>query len=563
MMPSSTPARVVLAVLILVIGVAATALSQALGYPIAPYALPVAIVVAALSLLVHGAEARHHGHGHSVRHLAARHGHLHAAIGVLVFAVVSVAAFVALTKAGGATFDPHRRIAPAAVRTGGGALPLDVDNSDLIADPGSNQGNTNACVGWTTVRLIRAEHARLGQEAPGLSGFYTYQHTSNGPSNGYTSFDQEVASTNNYGVVPISVHPSFSYSTPASWEQGYAHEYGASLRYLWYGNPGSSGLYPIMAALAQHRLVGGLFEERWSLANSTWWGAAYTDDNGSLIGYHAMTITGYHVDPSSGAVYLRVANTWGSSFGQGGSIWFTPTGYSHIVAAVVISPGRYSWPVPAPVVPVRPTARPRPTATPRPRPTATARPRPTATPRPRPTATPRPRPTATPHPIARSLYSVTVPAYLRRGPGAGTGNAQPATLLRAGWRVYRLATDPRTPRWAFVHTLNGRHGWALKVHLRSATPTRPTPRPTARPTVRPTATPTPRPTVLTVTVASTLRSGPSAGSVPSRPITVARKGWHLTHRHGGPITARWIRACPFPTKGRALSCGWIDRSHVR
>jgi hypothetical protein len=66
-------------------------------------------------------------------------------------------------------------------------------------------------------------------------------------------------------------------------------------------------------------------------------------------------------------------------------------------------------PTETPTAPPTATSTPRPTATPTPRPTATPTPRPTATPTPRPTVTPTPRPTKTPTPVSITIGSTTPP----------------------------------------------------------------------------------------------------------------------------------------------------------
>lgn len=418
-------------------------ISSDLRFPIGLACIAVAVLAIAILSLRHIAHNRQRAlAGQPLKsvgqHVRTHAGH-HLGAGAVagVGAAVLLGAGVAIIAHGfGARFNRQLHVAapPALAQLGRTGPPVSPDLERYLP-PVYDQGATAACGPHSLVEAIYAQVLEQTGRPPVLSPWQNYYYAAGNSSAG-TSIDQDTRAATAHGVETLAGWPTIG--GPDGTDP--AHTTGlprASYQTLFYQPQGWNGLYAVEAELNAGYVVILLHQVHDGEYNA--FGVSTTDNQGSPRGYH-FAVAYKHVGD---VIYIR--NSWGSGFGIGGDVGFTPAAFLNTVeAAYIIHVGvPAAWRPPAP----SPTTVPLPTA----------RPRSTSTPRPRPTATPRPRPTQTPRPVARVIGRST---NLREAPAL---HASILEGLPAGTHVEDLGQH--SPPWAHVRVAV-RTGWVLTATLR-------------------------------------------------------------------------------------------------
>lgn len=243
---------------------------------------------------------------------------------------------------------------------GGDSLPRRVDLSPSLPPPG-DQGQQGSCVAWTVAYALRSYQAHIREQspiviAPGaidsarvFSPAFVYNQINNG-RNGGTYFGDALNLLQDVGAVPLSqmgYDPMDFTSQPdsaalanaanyrlLSWKRVDYHDI---LEVKSQVNAG----YPVM--------IGANVDDGFMHGGKDFvWRAA----SGQPRGAHAMLVVGYDDDRHA----MRVINSWGTSWGDGGYYWLDYDFFPIAVHEAYVAKDRYT-PAPArKVAPVPPPA---------------------------------------------------------------------------------------------------------------------------------------------------------------------------------------------------------------
>jgi len=318
------------------------------------------------------------------------------------------------------------RVDPARARLVGGGGNVDLS---YLFGPVLSQEQTNACSSFSLTAILYALRIERG-ETP-ATYFSPWYHRFNlvGYSDTYTTMDGAISAVYapNGGMV---YHYRQEYRGRPTPEE-YLHADGKSAYYQIFSTGGAGTFNQIAYEVRTGHPVWLLSQvndgmEYLSSSNP------YTDNSGAGHGAHFEVVVGVYGD------WLKIRNSWGSAYGQGGYWYLSRYGAdtTTLEAAVVsLGPG-VVWPRVQPLPAPRPVT---PASPPAPAPTA------------RPTATPRPAP-----PAARlALYRVLSDHALRTGPRL---DAPYGRVVRRGWEL--RGTGRAAGALVEARTLDGRSvGW--------------------------------------------------------------------------------------------------------
>jgi len=338
-----------------------------------------------------------------------------------------------------ATIHAHAlTIDPRLARTIGGGATVDLSN---LFPPVQNQLNTNACSSFSLTAILYALRIERG-ETP-ATYFSPWYHRWNlvGNSDTYTTMDGAIRAVYAPSGGMVYHWRQEGPGRPSATE--YAAATAKSAYYQVFSGGGTGTFDQIAYEVRTGHPVWLLSDVRdgmWYLSP----GNPYTDNQGPhVIGQHFEVVTGVYGD------YLKVRNSWGAGYGQGGYWYLSRYGADTTTreAAIVTLGSSVVWPAPAPSAPL-PTAVP--TLTPRP----VIRPTPRPTPRPKATPTPRPAPRPTPRPVVhyrqQAVYRTTHATLLRPRP-------QDAPKGRTGVRAGSMVFDVRGSNKTWLHVSTGAH----------------------------------------------------------------------------------------------------------
>jgi len=397
------------------------------------------------------------GHPWSHHHRQYRwlhHGSLAGIGAALILAATGAGIVYVIVHHGGGVLVPGRHIVPPIHRRGGGPVPDGYVSPDLTYytrpddTAAVDQSGTLACCGITTVRLDSLNRAISRREyATPLypqSGYRPWYYATNGQNIGTDPLD-DVAALNAHGGEALAYWPLGGY--PAASDAAHVVNLGnASVTWRSYnaGGIGRAGLDDLEWRLDHKQPVGLLWAVHYDGDHD--YGLTYTWDGGAFAYFHCLVAVQWARDlPGLGGEAIKVWNSYGTGYGQGGYIW--------LPAAVVERHGLGTF-TEAPGSAVKAWLPPPPTATPRP----------TSRPTPRPT----PRPTATPRPGAcvPRVGVLKANANLHATPVLGS----PATAgERAGQRLSTLCPgQPDSTHWTYRSDPTGRQGWLLRSALKTS-----------------------------------------------------------------------------------------------
>jgi len=381
-----------------------------------------------------------HVASHAPHHIVAG---VWAALGVALLLGLGGAAL--LLHHGGGVLVPGRHITPPRHRVAGGPVPDGYVSPDLAAytrpdDRADDQRDTLACCSVTTVRLDALNRAisrgEFVKPLYPLSGYRPWYFATNGQNIGTDPLD-DVAALNAHGGEALAYWGP--HGRPDSTDPAHTIPLGnASLVWQSYnaGGIGRAGLDDLEWRLDHKQPVGLLWAVHYDADHA--YGLTYTWDGGSFSYYHCLTSVQWARDYPGIGEALRVWNSYGTAYGQGGYIW--------LPAAVVMRHGLGTF-TEHPGSPVQSWMPPTPTAAPTPRPT--------------------PRPTATSRPVLCVVHVgvLKTNANLHSTPVLGS----PAVAgERAGQRLSTLCPPglPDSTHWAYRADPQGRQGWLLKSSLK-------------------------------------------------------------------------------------------------
>ena len=275
------------------------------------------------------------------------------AVWALASTIVALQTSLAQVRPTGLTSAPPeylRKIPPAFSPFGGDSLPRRVDLSPSLPPPG-DQGQQGSCVAWTVAYALRSYQAHVRDQAPIVlapgaidsarvfSPAFVYNQINNG-RNGGTYFGDALNLMQDVGAAPLSqmgYDPADFTSQPdsaalanaghfrlLSWKRV---DYKDILEVKSQVNAG----YPVM--------IGATVDDGFMHAGKDFtWRAA----SGEARGSHAMLVVGYDDDRHA----MRVINSWGTAWGDGGYYWLDYDYFPVVVHEAYVAKDRY---VPAPV----------------------------------------------------------------------------------------------------------------------------------------------------------------------------------------------------------------------
>jgi len=389
------------------------------------------------------------GHPWSHHHRQYRwlhHGSLAGIVAALILAATGAGIVYVIVHHGGGVLVPGRHIVPPIHRRGGGPVADGYVSPDLVAytrpdDASVNQLETLACCGVTTVRLDSLNRAisRGEHVAPlyPLSGYRPWYYATGGQNIGTDPLD-DVAALNAHGGEALAYWGPHGH--PDSTDPAHTIPLGnASVTWQSYnaGGIGRAGLDDLEWRLDHKQPVGLLWAVHYDGDHA--YGLNYTFDSGQFTYFHCLVIVQWARDYPGVGEAVRVWNSYGTGYGQGGLIWLPAIVVErHGNGVFTENPGAAvpAWLPPPPT----PTARPRPTA--------------------RPTSTPRPVPCVPRIGVLKSDANLHATPVLGSPAVAGE---------RAGQRLSTLCPgQPDSTHWTYRSDPTGRQGWLLRSALKTS-----------------------------------------------------------------------------------------------
>ena len=216
------------------------------------------------------------------------------------------------------------------------ALPVRVDLSSHVP-PIRSQSYIGSCAGWSTVYYAKSmlEHMERGwdlrDEGHQFAPLYTYNQLTRGVNRG-TAIVQHMQILVDQGVVTYDLFPYVTdiNITPSDRLKERATPYRIESYDTLPRKDGAIDQYAIKTNLAEGRPVVGGF----TIYNSfyEYRGGVYQETSGTSLGGHAMTIVGFDDERAA----FRIANSWGSGWGDGGFVWLS---YDSVDAMTRVSYG--------------------------------------------------------------------------------------------------------------------------------------------------------------------------------------------------------------------------------
>jgi len=209
-------------------------------------------------------------------------------------------------------------------------LPSSVDLSKDFPLPG-NQGNQYSCVGWATAYAIKSyqERVEIGWSLEPVehrfSPAYIYNQINHGQDHG-SWLDEALNLVVDQGVAtldqtPYNDHDYFTQPTDAARQEASQYK---GLRWKTV-----NGILEIKDALANHLPILAAIWVYGDLPRLRGPDSVYNTFGGGLQGKHAIAITGYDDQRYGGA--LRIINSWGPVFGDGGYFWLPYTMANQVI----------------------------------------------------------------------------------------------------------------------------------------------------------------------------------------------------------------------------------------
>lgn len=231
--------------------------------------------------------------------------------------------------------------------TGGAALAAAVDNSLLPAFPPiGNQGSEGSCVGWALTYYNASHETCLvrgcdnkASSTHRFSPRWTYNMVNGGADNG-SSFSQHVNILVKHGAPSLALLPYVAGDyrrwdlDPAHWRAAIGFRTNPSQTVS--GMNTDSGMAAAKQVLANgHVLAFGTYITSWAYStvkSGPFAGQRAVTHMTGTVGGHGMTLVGYDdslwVDVNANGVTdpgelgaFKVANSWGTSWGNAGFIW--------------------------------------------------------------------------------------------------------------------------------------------------------------------------------------------------------------------------------------------------
>ena len=244
---------------------------------------------------------------------------------------------------------------------GGDSLPHRADLSPSLPPPG-NQGQQGSCVAWTVAYALRSYQAHVRERAPLIvapgtidstrvfSPAFVYNQINNGRNAG-TYFGDALNLVQEIGAVPLSEMP-YDAADFVSQPDSATIAYAARYRLLSWKRVDFRDMIEIKSQVnaGYPVMIGARVDSAFMQSGKDFvWHAA----GGPPRGGHAMLVVGYDDDRHA----VRVMNSWGQDWGDGGSFWLDYDFFPGVVneayvakdRAVPAAPSRRELPVFGPV----------------------------------------------------------------------------------------------------------------------------------------------------------------------------------------------------------------------
>lgn len=211
-------------------------------------------------------------------------------------------------------------------------VPRSIDLSGNFPTPGS-QGNQNSCVAWAAGYALKSYQEKIEENwsfspATTFSPAFIYNQTNLGQDQG-SSIYGALQLIVDRGAAPLQ---SFPYSDVDHTSQPGSTVLAEASQYKAGGYQRLSGLSQIKSALANRQpVVMGIkvFDNFYNLFGSSSVYNTTSGNNDGPHGLHAVTAVGYDDDRFGGAV--KIINSWGTEWGDGGYFWLTYSLFSDVV----------------------------------------------------------------------------------------------------------------------------------------------------------------------------------------------------------------------------------------
>ena len=276
---------------------------------------------------------------------------LFSTIAILAVAVHATAS-EAQGKATGLAEAPREylaRIPDAFSPFAGDSLPARVDLTSFLPPPG-DQGQQGSCVAWTVAYALRSYQASLRAKTPPAVGgsldsslvfspAFVYNQLNNGRNAGIY-FGDALNLMQDVGAVPLRAMP-YDFRDYVSQPDSEALADAPTHRILSWRKVDHKDLIEIKSQLnaGYPVMIGARIDDAFMVAGKNY---VWRDSSGTQRGAHAMLVVGYDDDRHA----LRLQNSWGERWGDGGYAWVDYDYFPRVVREAYVAKDRYVPPPP-------------------------------------------------------------------------------------------------------------------------------------------------------------------------------------------------------------------------